>query len=109
MITISMGWGFVFLRYRRKGKVSNGKSEVLMTTERISYYELLQATNGYQEINLLGKGSFGSVYQGTLDDGRIVAVKVFNFKDGIFKSFDVECEVLKILRHRNLVKMFPRD
>ncbi|CDP18316.1 unnamed protein product [Coffea canephora] len=30
---------------------------------RISYYELVQATNGYHESNLLGKGSFGAVYK----------------------------------------------
>ncbi|CDP08525.1 unnamed protein product [Coffea canephora] len=34
----------------------------------ISYSELVQATNGYDERNLLGKGSFGSVYKGILTD-----------------------------------------
>ncbi|XP_027185099.1 probable LRR receptor-like serine/threonine-protein kinase At3g47570 [Coffea eugenioides] len=74
--------------------------------ERISYFELLQATNGYNKSNLLGTGSFGSVYRGTLDDGRAVAIKVFNLQvDGAFKSFDVECEVLRNLRHRNLTRV----
>ena len=74
--------------------------------ERISYFELLRATNGYNESNLLGAGNFGYAYRGTLDDGRAVAVKVFNLQvDGAFKSFDVECEVLRNLRHRNLTRV----
>ncbi|PHT49359.1 hypothetical protein CQW23_09106 [Capsicum baccatum] len=35
-----------------------------------------------------------------------IAVKVFDLQlDAVFKSFDTECEVLHILRHRNLVKV----
>ncbi|CDP08219.1 unnamed protein product [Coffea canephora] len=49
---------------------------------------------------------FGSVYKGILNDGRSIAVKVFNLElEGVLKSFDVECKVLKNLRHRNLVKV----
>ncbi|PHT82863.1 hypothetical protein T459_11306 [Capsicum annuum] len=46
---------------------------------RISYYELLQATDDLSESNLIGFGSSGSVY--------------------------TECEVLRSLHHRNLVKV----
>jgi LRR receptor-like serine/threonine-protein kinase FLS2 len=36
----------------------------------------------------------------------IVAIKVFNLEvEGAFKSFDTECEVLRNIRHRNLVKI----
>ncbi|KAM7515144.1 hypothetical protein LguiA_004727 [Lonicera macranthoides] len=73
---------------------------------RISYIELLQATNGFNESNLLGVGSFGSIYKGTLLDEVNVAVKVFNLQlEEAFKSFDVECEVLRNVRHRNLTKL----
>ncbi|KAM3306461.1 hypothetical protein P3S67_013331 [Capsicum chacoense] len=72
---------------------------------RISYYELLQATYALSESNLIGSGSFGSVYKGVLRSGISISVKVFNLQlDAAFKSFDTECEVLRILRHRNLVK-----
>ncbi|XP_027166748.1 receptor kinase-like protein Xa21 [Coffea eugenioides] len=71
---------------------------------RISYYELLQATNGYDESNLLG--NFGSVYKGILANGICVAIKVFNLQlEYSFKSFTRECEVLYSLRHRNLTKV----
>ncbi|WCJ41934.1 Receptor kinase-like protein Xa21 [Euphorbia peplus] len=81
-------------------------SLILPTWQRISLHELNQATNKFDELNLLGKGGFGSVYKGTLFDGMFVAVKVFNLEvEGAFKSFDVECEVLRKIRHRNLVKI----
>ncbi|XP_021830547.1 probable LRR receptor-like serine/threonine-protein kinase At3g47570 [Prunus avium] len=52
-------------------------------------------------------GSFGSVYKGVLEDGgAIIAIKVFNLvRRGAYKSFTAECEALKNIRHRNLVKV----
>nr|XP_027102691.1 LRR receptor-like serine/threonine-protein kinase EFR [Coffea arabica] len=76
------------------------------THERISYYDLVHATNDFGENNLIASGSYGSVYKGVLRDGSILAIKVFNLQvEGAFKSFDAECEVLRNIRHRNLVKV----
>ncbi|CDO96775.1 unnamed protein product [Coffea canephora] len=76
------------------------------THERISYYDLVHATNDFGESNLIASGSYGSVYKGVLRDGSILAIKVFNLQvEGAFKSFDAECEVLRNIRHRNLVKV----
>ncbi|XP_059438595.1 putative receptor-like protein kinase At3g47110 [Corylus avellana] len=78
----------------------------IVTWRRVSQQQIFQATGGFNASNLLGKGSFGSVYKGTLPDGMIIAIKVFNLVvEGAFKSFDTECEVLRNIRHRNLVKI----
>ncbi|CAN1744609.1 Probable LRR receptor-like serine/threonine-protein kinase At3g47570 [Linum perenne] len=75
-----------------------------------TYHHLLKATDGFSSANLLGVGSFGSVYQGliVIDDSstKMVAVKVLNLQNArASKSFVAECEVLKNIRHRNLVKL----
>ncbi|XP_016571731.2 receptor kinase-like protein Xa21 [Capsicum annuum] len=55
---------------------------------------------------MIGSESFGSVYKGVLRSGTVNAVKVFNLQlDATFKSYDTECEVLRSLHHRNLVKV----
>ncbi|XVF78741.1 hypothetical protein PTKIN_Ptkin14bG0160100 [Pterospermum kingtungense] len=78
----------------------------LKTWRRISHAELLQATDGFGEYNILGSGSFGSVYKGRLSDGTEIAIKVFNLQlEGAFRSFDVECEMLSKILHRNVVKI----
>ncbi|KAM3685374.1 hypothetical protein ACJW31_11G112500 [Castanea mollissima] len=75
--------------------------------QKISYKELHDATDGFSLENLIGSGNFGSVYKGKLGpDETHVAVKVLNLqKQGASKSFIAECEALRNIRHRNLVKI----
>lgn len=72
----------------------------------VSYHKLCEATGNFKEENVIGNGSFGSVYKGCLSDGSVVAIKVLEIeKTGSWKSFLAECEVLRNVRHRNLVKL----
>ncbi|CAL5375193.1 unnamed protein product [Camellia sinensis] len=102
--------GFLYmLRKYQQSKVQTPDSvELLSTVEHrlISYQELCVATSNFSEANLVGVGSFGSVYRGMLSDGTDVAVKILNLQvDGAFRSFAAECQVLRTVRHRNLVKV----
>ncbi|XP_077215209.1 LRR receptor-like serine/threonine-protein kinase EFR [Tasmannia lanceolata] len=74
---------------------------------QVSYSELFKATNGFSSANLIGVGSYGSVYKGILgQDENVVAVKVLNLQlRGASKSFMDECEALRNVRHRNLIKI----
>ncbi|XP_028057352.1 receptor kinase-like protein Xa21 [Camellia sinensis] len=89
-------------RNRRKYTPSNSSKNSLL---RVSYQTLVKATDGFSSFNLISVGSFGSVYKGVID-GIIVAVKVLNLlQHGALKSFLFECEALRNIRHRNLVKL----
>ncbi|XP_058201352.1 probable LRR receptor-like serine/threonine-protein kinase At3g47570 isoform X2 [Rhododendron vialii] len=74
---------------------------------QLSYQSLHRATNGFSLSNLIGVGSFGSVYKGILDQsGKVVAVKVLNLQFcGASKSFIAECKAMKSIKHRNLVRI----
>nr|XP_008377050.3 probable LRR receptor-like serine/threonine-protein kinase At3g47570 [Malus domestica] len=74
---------------------------------RVSYSKLVEYTNGFSLNNLIGTGSFGSVFKGVIpDDGTIVAIKVINLQQkGASKSFFDECKALRNTRHRNLLKI----
>ncbi|XP_071919752.1 receptor kinase-like protein Xa21 isoform X2 [Coffea arabica] len=74
---------------------------------KISYTELFQATNGFSEGNLIARGRYSSVYKGSLNyNDKTVAVKVINLQNqGSRRSFTAECESLRNVRHRNLVKI----
>ncbi|XP_028125257.1 probable LRR receptor-like serine/threonine-protein kinase At3g47570 [Camellia sinensis] len=83
-LALSIPFGFVGLalmgcalyrcwfRKRRKDTPSYSSKNLLL---RVSYQTLVKATDGFSSFNLIGVGSFGSVYKGVID-GRIVAVKV---------------------------------
>ncbi|CAL5417241.1 unnamed protein product [Camellia sinensis] len=68
---------------------------------------LLKATNGFSEANLIGVGSYASVYKGILDHVHMVAaVKVLNLQTRrTSKSFMLECKALRAIRDRNLLKI----
>ena len=74
----------------------------------VSYDELRLATEEFSQENLIGIGSFGSVYKGHLSQGNsTIAVKVLDtLRTGSLKSFFAEFEDMKNSRHRNLVKLF---
>nr|TKR74779.1 hypothetical protein D5086_0000291910 [Populus alba] len=80
---------------------------LLVVILRVAYQDLLLATNEFSSANLIGVGSFGSVYKGILPpDGMAVAVKVLNLlRKGASRSFMAECAALVNIRHRNLVRV----
>ncbi|XVE76408.1 hypothetical protein DITRI_Ditri12bG0170400 [Diplodiscus trichospermus] len=70
------------------------------------HHELKQATRNFSSEYLIGEGSFGSVYKGVFNDGSLAAIKVFKMgQQGASKSFLAECEALRNIRHRNLVRI----
>ncbi|PPR88680.1 hypothetical protein GOBAR_AA32008 [Gossypium barbadense] len=94
----------LWFRKKKEGKPTTTCAEHSLL--QLSYQSILRATNGFCMENLVGSGSFGSVYKGILaESGVAIAVKVLNLlNQRASKSFFTECEALKSIRHRNLVK-----
>ncbi|KAJ8562568.1 hypothetical protein K7X08_031020 [Anisodus acutangulus] len=93
------------MKQHKKGKSKDVErvSEV-KTHQLVSYHEIQRATNYFDGSNLIGVGGSGSVYKGTLSSGIVVAIKVLDLQnEEVCKRFDTECEVMRNVRHRNLV------
>ncbi|CAG7880288.1 unnamed protein product [Brassica rapa] len=102
--SISLCW----LKSRKKKNTNEATPSTLgFFHEMISYGDLRNATDGFSSSNCIGSGSFGTVFKAFLPaENKVVAVKVLNMqRRGVMKSFMAECESLKDIRHRNLVKL----
>ncbi|CAL0323990.1 unnamed protein product [Lupinus luteus] len=71
-----------------------------------SYEELVQATDGFSDANLLGVGGFGYVHRGLLPNGKEVAVKQLKVgsKQGE-REFQAEVEIISRVHHKHLVSL----
>ncbi|KAH7439739.1 hypothetical protein KP509_04G074100 [Ceratopteris richardii] len=74
----------------------------------ISIQVLRNVTDNFSQKNIVGKGGFGVVYKGELDDGTKIAVKrmqasVVSSKG--LQEFQSEIAVLTRVRHRHLVSL----
>jgi len=103
---------YVGVRVRRffKKKTDAKSEEAILMAFRgrnFTQRELEIATDGFSDANLLGRGSFGSVYKAWIDDRiSFVAVKVLNEDSRrCYKSLKRECQILSGIKHRNLVQM----
>ncbi|KAJ4838298.1 hypothetical protein Tsubulata_027844 [Turnera subulata] len=73
---------------------------------RMTHQELSEATGGFDEQRIISECCYGRVYKGVLQGGIQIAVKVFHLQSGYSaKSFSRECQVLKTIRHRNLLRI----
>ncbi|KDP34542.1 hypothetical protein JCGZ_11092 [Jatropha curcas] len=98
---------YLFLCYSKKKKEGSASTSFGNALLNLSYQSLLKATDGFSSNNLIGTGSFGSVYKGILNpEGIVIAVKVLNLhRQGALKSFIAEYEVprtLNVLQRLNI-------
>ncbi|XP_059643213.1 putative receptor-like protein kinase At3g47110 [Cornus florida] len=107
LLGVTMVVSFLFCWVKKKRNVQPSGILLRESFMKVSYEMLLKATDRFSSTNLIGVGSYGSVYKGILDPNEtIVAVKVLNLqRRGASKSFMAECEALRNIRHRNLVKV----
>ncbi|OEL13015.1 Receptor-like protein kinase [Dichanthelium oligosanthes] len=80
------------------------QSSLHLENRRFTYKELETITNNFQRV--LGRGGFGKVYDGFLEDGTQVAVKLRSESSNQgAKEFISEAQILTRIHHKNLVSM----
>ncbi|KAG6502258.1 hypothetical protein ZIOFF_042147 [Zingiber officinale] len=85
------------------------KEEVCLgNLRRFHLRELQVATNNFSSKNLLGKGGFGNVYKGQLQDGTLVAVKRLNDGNAMGGEiqFRTEVKMISLAVHRHLLRLY---
>lgn len=100
---------YYFIQRRRKQQAFEEEEFLGMEARpyTFSYAELRAATNDFHPGNKLGEGGFGPVFKGTLEDGRVVAVKQLSLASHQGKSqFVAEIATISAVQHRNLVKLY---
>ncbi|XP_050228998.1 protein NSP-INTERACTING KINASE 1-like [Mercurialis annua] len=89
-------------------KDRNFEEVSLGNLRRFHFRQLQVATSNFSNKNILGKGGFGNVYKGILNDGSVVAVK--RLKDGNAAGgeiqFQTEVEMISLAVHRNLLRLY---
>ncbi|KAG2699738.1 hypothetical protein I3760_07G204200 [Carya illinoinensis] len=71
-----------------------------------TYDQLVAATNGFSEANLLGQGGFGYVHKGVLPSGQEIAVKQLKTDSHQGeREFQAEVETISRVHHKHLVSL----
>ncbi|XP_057866124.2 G-type lectin S-receptor-like serine/threonine-protein kinase SD2-5 [Cryptomeria japonica] len=115
VVTVIVVIGIVYIGYRffRKKEAPDTLNEssdderflnnIPGLPTRFSYRQLQDATDNFSK--RLGKGGFGSVYEGTLPDGSIVAVKKLEGIGQGKKEFHAEVATIGSIHHVHLVRL----
>ncbi|KAK3153481.1 hypothetical protein QOZ80_2BG0174110 [Eleusine coracana subsp. coracana] len=73
---------------------------------RLTFTQLIEATNGFSAGSLVGSGGFGEVFKATLKDGSCVAIKkLIHLSYQGDREFTAEMETLGKIKHCNLVPL----
>ncbi|KAL8034102.1 hypothetical protein ABFX02_12G005300 [Erythranthe guttata] len=73
---------------------------------KLTFADLLEATNGFHDRNIIGSGGFGDVYRAEFKDKTVVAIKKLKHVSGQGdREFTAEMETIGKIKHRNLVPL----
>ncbi|XP_076910885.1 proline-rich receptor-like protein kinase PERK5 [Bidens hawaiensis] len=89
-----------------RASVASVKMPMAFSQYQFSYDELVTATGGFTQYNILGQGGFGYVHKGVLPNGQEIAVKSLKSGSGQGeREFQAEVEIISRVHHRYLVSL----
>ncbi|KAF8388901.1 hypothetical protein HHK36_025582 [Tetracentron sinense] len=104
LIALVVLWSLKKRRQQVAKPAVNAKQEngsIVSKYSQFSYAEVVSITNDFQKV--IGKGGFGTVYYGYLNDNTEVAVKMLSLSSTQgSKEFQTEAQLLMRVYHRNL-------
>ncbi|KAL8167925.1 hypothetical protein V2J09_009424 [Rumex salicifolius] len=103
VLILAFGWLLLFGKHGIPASLEDGYRAISSQFRSFNYGELKKATNQFKVE--LGRGGFGTVYKGCLEDGRFVAVKRLGNVLGE-DEFWAEVSTIGKINHMNLVRMW---
>ncbi|KAH9790050.1 MDIS1-interacting receptor like kinase 2 [Citrus sinensis] len=116
---LALIFGILFVHRRMDEKINPNTREMKKCADefsiwdfdgRITFEEMIQATEDFHIKYCIGTGGYGSVYRAQLSSGRVVALKKLHRSEteelAFLKSFQTEARLLSQIRHRNIVKLY---
>ncbi|CAA2991703.1 probable LRR receptor-like serine threonine-kinase At1g56140 isoform X1 [Olea europaea subsp. europaea] len=100
-------WKTFFACTRKQPVAKDILSRNLHTISWFDFQTLKKATKNFHQDNLLGRGGFGPVFLGKLEDERLVAVKKLSVDKSQQREseFLAEVRIITSIQHKNLVRL----
>ncbi|KAK0596382.1 hypothetical protein LWI29_015170 [Acer saccharum] len=80
-----------------------GNDSLELKSRRFAYSDILSITDNFKRV--LGKGGFGIVYHGYLDDTEVAVKMLSSSSSQGYKEFQAEVKLLMRVHHRNLTNL----
>ncbi|KAB2612920.1 LRR receptor-like serine/threonine-protein kinase [Pyrus ussuriensis x Pyrus communis] len=90
-------------RKRRLGNSTDANVAIQRKGRRFTYSEIVQITEEFKRV--LGKGGFGTVYHGHIDDTQVAVKMLSPSSVQGFQQFLTEVDLLMRVHHRNLTSL----
>ncbi|PIN21831.1 Serine/threonine protein kinase [Handroanthus impetiginosus] len=109
MLSLFAGYA-IYRRWKKRKQERNNLGHIQYSYNKsnlnFKYETLEKATNYFDSARKVGQGGAGSVYRGTLPDGKTVAVKrlFFSTRQWVDEFFN-EVNLISGVEHKNLVKL----
>ncbi|XP_019177273.1 PREDICTED: systemin receptor SR160 [Ipomoea nil] len=101
-ITANTGWKLTSMREALSINLATFEKPL----KKLTFADLLEATNGFHNDSLVGSGGCGDVYKAQLKDGSVVAIKkLIHISGQGDREFTAEMETIGKIKHRNLVPL----